>query len=227
MGLFSKVTDPLGVKKKSAEAVGLGKVHKAMTDPFGVGEKLEDKTKEALGFDFENFHFKEIGKDLLRNPERMFIGSLDPMSTKMWNKVLGRDDKPIINQMGGPAEHRYADYIAQGGDPEAAENAARAHQVAGAVASIYAGGALGAAAGAGAGAAGATVTPAMQTAITSGATMAVPVGAAMADAEFTPEVESTSPLGGLGQLWVGNVPTYRRARGGLARIARMRYGGYR
>jgi hypothetical protein len=35
------------------------------------------------------------------DPERALIGAIDPWSTKAWNKVLGKDYEPIVDQMGG------------------------------------------------------------------------------------------------------------------------------
>ena len=37
-----------------------------------------------------------------KNPARLLYGAVDPASTWAWNKVLGRDDKPILNQLGSP-----------------------------------------------------------------------------------------------------------------------------
>lgn len=202
MGLFSSITDPLGLRKKTRKAVG---IKKDPLDPFGHAKKLEKGLGEELGVDFEKFHLKSIWDDLRRNPGRMLYGSFDPLSTKMWNEALGTDYDPIINQMGGATNQRYADYIAQGGDPKIAEKAARNQQIAGTIASIYAGGALAGVAGGGAGAAGGAgagsgtiggLTAAMPSGATFSAglsgmgalgTAAVTAGAAEADAEFQPE----------------------------------------
>jgi hypothetical protein len=156
--MFDTITDPLGIKKKTRKALGVEKAYQKVMDPFGHVEKLEDKAKKAIGFDFEKYNFSQMWEQLKDNPARILYGAFDPASTKLWNEVLGRDDDPIISQMGGPTKQRYVDYIEQGGDPRAASNAATAHQIAATIASIYAGGALGAmmpAMGAGAGAAGA------------------------------------------------------------------------
>lgn len=37
-----------------------------------------------------------------KNPARVLYGAVDPASTWAWNKVLGRHDKPILNQLGSP-----------------------------------------------------------------------------------------------------------------------------
>jgi len=154
-----KIIDPVGhhVTKKATEKLGIDDELAKLRDPFGHSQKIEDKLKKAIGYDFEKFNFKSMWEQLKKNPGRALIGSFDPASTKMWNEILGRDDDPIINQLGGPTSQRYVDYVQQGGDPRAAKSAATAHQIAATIASIYAGGALGAVAGgmgAGAGAAG-------------------------------------------------------------------------
>lgn len=50
--------------------------------------------------DFELFHGKDILKRLEDDPKRLILG-VDPASTFLWNKILGRDDEPIVNQLGG------------------------------------------------------------------------------------------------------------------------------
>ncbi len=231
MGLFSSITDPLGLRKKTRKAVG---IKEDPLDPFGHIKKLEKGVGEELGLDFEKFHFKQIWDDLRRNPGRILYGSFDPLSTKMWNEVLGTDYDPIINQMGGATNQRFADYVAAGGDPKLAEKAARNHQIAATVASIYAGGALGALGGAGGAAAGTAggataggITGGLTAAMPAGATFAaglsgtgalataaVTAGAAEADEEFPmemPEQLITRP----GSFRVPNVPGFDE--GGLAR----------
>ena len=54
--------------------------------------------KSALGF--ELFNGKHILKDLGKHPWRALTG-IDPASTTVWNKVLGRNDQPLVDQMGG------------------------------------------------------------------------------------------------------------------------------
>jgi hypothetical protein len=243
MGLFSSITDPLGLHKKTRKAVG---IKQDPLDPFGHIKKLEKGVGEELGLDFEKFHFKSIWKDLMRNPGRILYGSFDPLSTKMWNEALGTDYDPIINQMGGATSQRFVDYVEAGGDPKLAEKAARNHQIAATVASIYAGGALagvagvggGAAAGTAGGTAAGTTVGGLTAAMPSGATFAaglsgygalgtaaVTAGAAEADTEFEPEFEEMPLISRpAGSLNVGNVPTWGRgyAHGGLMRASQPR-----
>ena len=51
-------------------------------------------------FKFEGFNGKHILKDLGKHPWRAVTG-IDPLSTGAWNKVLGRHDQPLVDQMGG------------------------------------------------------------------------------------------------------------------------------
>jgi hypothetical protein len=54
---------------------------------------------DILGF--EKFNLKDMWRKIKDDPERLLIGAVDPASTKMWNKVLGKDYEPIVDQMGG------------------------------------------------------------------------------------------------------------------------------
>lgn len=87
--------------------------------------------KSLIGF--ENLFSKEFGKDILRKPSRLLTG-IDPASTKVWNKVLGRDDKPLVNAFGSPGSQYYDMAEAKGIDTGSAKNL---HRVADVVAGIY------------------------------------------------------------------------------------------
>lgn len=157
MGFLSKlrdVLDPVGsqvtrkVDKKVKKELGFDP-----EDPFGWEQKAHDKISDTMGWDFDKFHFRESWDQIKKNPLRIMAPS--PISTKVWNEATGRDDDPLVNQLGGPPEQRYQEFVDQGGDVGAAERAGTAHQIAATIASIYAGGALaGAAGGAGGAAAG-------------------------------------------------------------------------
>ncbi|WP_017521942.1 hypothetical protein ACQCLI_18085 [Pseudomonas nitroreducens] len=58
---------------------------------------------------FELFNLKGMGNQIKDNPARLLYGSADPFSTKMWNGVLGTDDKPLVDQWGGAAPQRYGE----------------------------------------------------------------------------------------------------------------------
>lgn len=105
--------------------------------------------------DFEKFNAKGILKKIRANPERLLLGALDPASTKMWSKVLGKDWKPAVNQMGGATNDSYRDAEAAGIDTSTGKTMhSIAGVVAGAMAGGYGAGQLGGAGAAGTGAAG-------------------------------------------------------------------------
>lgn len=93
---------------------------------------------------FEMFNLGAMGSQVKDNPARLFYGSADPFSTSMWNKVLGTDDKPLVDQWGGAAPQRYEE--AQDAGINTGPGKAM-HTVAKAIASFYAGGAGASAAG--------------------------------------------------------------------------------
>jgi hypothetical protein len=96
---------------------------------------------DVLGF--EKFHASDLLERTKDDPKRLILG-VDPLSTKAWNKVLGRDDEPLVDQMGGP----YAGHTI-GGDEGVFERARAEgidtgpgkgmHDIAHVVAAIYAG----------------------------------------------------------------------------------------
>jgi hypothetical protein len=59
--------------------------------------------------DFEKFFAKDLWSNLKKDPKRLILG-VDPASTWAWNKVLGRDDDPLVDQMGGPYDGRVFSY---------------------------------------------------------------------------------------------------------------------
>jgi hypothetical protein len=99
---------------------------------------------------FELFNLKGMANQIKDNPARLLYGAADPFSTKVWNKVLGRDDKPLIDQWGGAADHRYEEAENAGINTGAGKTG---HGIAKAIASFYTGGAAAGAMGGGAGAA--------------------------------------------------------------------------
>lgn len=52
-------------------------------------------------FNFEQFHLGDLWDRIKEDPKRLLLG-VDPLSTKVWNGVLNRDDKPLVDQLGGP-----------------------------------------------------------------------------------------------------------------------------
>lgn len=55
---------------------------------------------------FEGFHGKDLLKNIWEHPQRLLTG-VDPISTKISNTVLGRNDKPLVDQMGGATGDDY------------------------------------------------------------------------------------------------------------------------
>lgn len=99
---------------------------------------LFSKLKKALKF--ETFNVKGIVKDIAKNPQRLLTGAVDPISTKLTNKVFGTHYDPAVNQLGGATDKRFADAEAQGIDTGTAKTL---HGIAGAIAGFYGGNALG------------------------------------------------------------------------------------
>lgn len=101
---------------------------------------------------FEMFNLGAMGNQVKDNPARLFYGSADPFSTNMWNKVLGTNDKPLVDQWGGAAPQRYEEAQEAGINTGPGKTM---HSVAKTIASLFAGGAAGGLLGGGASAAGA------------------------------------------------------------------------
>nr|WP_315447164.1 hypothetical protein [uncultured Pseudomonas sp.] len=114
---------------------------------------------------FELFNLGAMGSQVKDNPARLFYGSADPFSTNVWNKVLGTNDKPLVDQWGGAAPQRYEEAEEAGINTGPGKTM---HTVAKTIASMFAGGAAGGAAGGllggGSGAAGSTAASAAPTA---------------------------------------------------------------
>lgn len=99
---------------------------------------------DVLGF--EKFALKDMWKSVRKDPERLFLGAIDPFSTRMWNKTgIGKDWEPVVDQFGGPysgaamgggTEGVYGRAAAAGVPTEAG---GQMHEIARAIASIYAG----------------------------------------------------------------------------------------
>lgn len=98
---------------------------------------LFSKLKKALKF--EAFNVKGIVKDIAKNPQRLLVGAVDPIGTKIANTVLGTKWKPVVNQLGGATEDRFRQAKAQGIDTGTARTL---HGIAGTIAGFYGGSAL-------------------------------------------------------------------------------------
>lgn len=159
---------------------------------------LFKKIKKALKF--EAFNVKGIIKDIAKNPQRLLVGAVDPLGTKIANTILGTKWKPVVNQLGGATKERFAAAEAKGMDVGLAKSL---HAVAGVVAGIWGGAALGNLAGAGVKSlAGANVANS-----TAAATQAGSVGG-----DITPVVTTATKVG---QAAAPAVDTAAQAAGGI------------
>lgn len=184
--------------------MGLGSFIKKVHDPFGHKKKTKKELGRAAkkaGLDdmlaFEKNNLSYWWDAIKKDPERLLmpIFGADPIQSKVFGEILNKDYEPMLNQMGGPSKGAYIDAAKKGIDTS---SSAGAHQVAAAVASWYAGGALAAAA------------PAAVPISQGVAAGAVGAGAGAIDEELDP-----IDLGGLqtasrppGSLRVGNVPGF-------------------
>lgn len=75
----------------------------------GLVEGIKDVVKFEVG------HARDIFRDIRNDPTRLLTG-VDPLSTSLWNGILGTDNQPLVNQLGGATEQRYADAEARGID---------------------------------------------------------------------------------------------------------------
>ncbi len=109
-------------------------------------------------FDFEQFQFKKFLSEIADHPQRLLFG-IDPLGTEVGNILLGRDEDPLVNQLGGATSDTQAEARAAGIDTGLSNTL---HDTAGIIAAIFGAkglagiGGAGAGAGAAEGAAGAT-----------------------------------------------------------------------
>ena len=52
--------------------------------------------------------FKEQGKAIKDNPERLLLGAMTPVGSKLWSGITGKDYKPVLDAWGGPSADVYA-----------------------------------------------------------------------------------------------------------------------
>lgn len=124
------IFDPAGAALNSA---GL------MPDFYGdINGKVDDWAGDIADFELSNA--QDMWRKFRNDPTQLLVGAGDPFSAKVWNKALGTDYTPYVNQMGGATNEAYDSAERKGIDTS---NARGAHQAAQAIASYYAGGALG------------------------------------------------------------------------------------
>lgn len=56
---------------------------------------------------FEGFNLKRMLKKIGDDPERVLLGAADPLSSKMWGGITGKEYEPIVNQWGGASDDTY------------------------------------------------------------------------------------------------------------------------
>jgi hypothetical protein len=149
---------------------------------------------------FEKSWVGDIWKGIKKDPKRLVLG-VDPLSTKAWNAVLGRNDKPVVGDFGGPTKESYQNAQDKGIQTGTASTL---HGIAKAVAGVYGG--YGAAGGLG-NAAGSLVSSSSFTPAAGGigsGTTGAGYGVAGGAAEAIPEVVVTGTTGsGLGTAATG------------------------
>lgn len=146
-------------------------------------------------FDFEKFNLKKIGNSIKENPERAFLGGLDPVGRKLWGTILNKDYDHALNAYGGPSDETYAQAEAQGINTGPSE---ASHRVAQAIATIYAGGALGSLAGKAANAGQAAMAGTTAAEGAAGAAEAGQAAQAASAADAASTASTTSGFGGAG-----------------------------
>lgn len=73
--------------------------------------------------------FSEQWKAVKKDPERLLLGAMTPVGTKLWNGVLDKDWDPVMDAWGGPSAHVYKSGEAQGIDMGAAHNSHRVARI--------------------------------------------------------------------------------------------------
>lgn len=69
--------------------------------------------------------FSEQWKAVKDNPERLLLGAMTPVGSKVWSKATGKDYKPVMDAWGGPSADVYASGEARGINMDAAHNSHR------------------------------------------------------------------------------------------------------
>lgn len=152
-----------------------GKKHGKKPDAGAMGTQTEPKQQGYVRdvVDFEKYNAKHILGGIKDSPWRLLTG-IDPASTWVWNKILGRDDEALVDQMGGAYDGHALSWGGDGGVYKGARKAGidtgpglDMHRAAHVIAAMYAAGGL-----SGMGGGGATPEPAGGTGAGGGTTPA-------------------------------------------------------
>jgi len=93
-----------------------------MPDWYGDGK--ENLTNWANNVsDFDQSAIGGMWDKLRKDPTQLLLGAGDPFSAKVWNKAIGTDYTPYVNQWGGPTKEAYQDAANQGIDTSDAQGA--------------------------------------------------------------------------------------------------------
>jgi hypothetical protein len=87
-------------------------------------------------FQFEKSNLGSMWGRLKKDPERAFIGAIDPAGSKAWGGVMGKDYSPMLDMGGGAAPGAYREAEAKGINTTAGKNM---HRLARAIAAYNAG----------------------------------------------------------------------------------------
>lgn len=87
-----------------------------------------------MGFfnDIWKFEKSALGTEwgqLKKDPERAFIGAIDPASSAAWSGVTGKHYSPILNGLGGPTSNAYKEARADGIDTKAGHSMHKLAQI--------------------------------------------------------------------------------------------------
>jgi len=91
-----------------------------------------DDIGESL--DFEVFQLDKWWEMIKEDPERLLMGSADPLGAELWGGVTGKDYEPMVNVWGGPTEETFAEAGEAGIDTGTAEDI---HAIAEGIAQAY------------------------------------------------------------------------------------------
>jgi hypothetical protein len=154
MGFLSGLIDPGNFFGGNSGGVSLSGIFDPAGAALSGAGAMPDFYDNATGkiddwagdlYDFEKSQLSDWARRFKNDPTQLLIGAGDPFSAKMWGGITGKEYEPYVNQMGGPTEGAYQSAERKGVNTS---NSRGSHQIAGAIASYFGGGALGNLAGA-------------------------------------------------------------------------------
>lgn len=147
MGFLSNLFDPAGITTGDSGDFAINSLNPAggFADNYNLPNPMSNLDNRAGDLvdnvsDFESSNTSDMWHKFINNPAQVFIAGADPLSTKMWNGILGKDWTPYLNQMGGPSDESYRSAESKGIDTSFPQ---LTHQIAGLVAGGSSSGGLG------------------------------------------------------------------------------------